>query len=177
MPTKKGPMSLVANISGQPGIVSTNIDWQIQRAIPINGKIDFNTAFSRTEDGTFAINVDMRPSTINFGQDVWQIAPSTIKYVDKSLQIDNFSLATDTQQISIYTSATDLTGETQIVNLSNVNLIDIFETLEINNALIGGRASGQVLLTDLFTPHPKLYSPGCTWPTSVTTTAPWATPT
>ncbi len=160
MPTKKGPMSIIANINGRPGNISTNIDWQIQRAIPINGKIGFNTAFSRADDGSFAINVDMRPGTITFGQDVWQIAPSGINYFDKSLQINNFSLATDNQQINIATSPDDLTGNTQVINLRNVNLIEIFETLEINNALIGGNASGEVLLTDLFSEQPKIYSPG-----------------
>jgi len=160
MPTKKGPMSVIANINGRPGNISTNVDWQIQRAIPINGKIGFNTAFSRADDGSFAVNVDMRPGTITFGQDVWQIAPSSISYFDKALQINNFSLATDNQQISITTSPDDLTGRTQSINLRNVNLIEIFETLEINNALIGGNASGEVILTDLFSTQPRLYSPG-----------------
>ncbi len=160
MPTKKGPMSLIAHLDGSPGNVTTAIDWEIHRAIPINGKIDFNTAFSRTEAGAFAANVDMEPGTITFGPDVWQIAPSSIKYFDKNLIVNNFKLSTPTQEITITTPSAFSTDSHLLVSLSNVALIDIFETLEINNALIGGRASGDIVATDIFTDRPQIFSPG-----------------
>lgn len=160
MPTKKGPMALVASLNALPGNVSTNIDWEIQRAIPISGQINFDTAFRRSEDNKFGVDIAFHPGTINFGQDVWQIAPSTIKYFDKYLAVNNFSLSTPTQHISINTPRTPLGDEKMTVSLTDINLIDIFETLEINNALIGGRATGDILVSDLFSGKPRIYSPG-----------------
>lgn len=160
MPTKKGPMTLVARLDGDPGNIFTDIDWQIQRAIPINGKISFNTAINRQDDGSRGFAVDFRPSAINFGQDVWQLAPSTIVYGNKCLTVNNFSLSTATQRIDISTPTASIESNDEIlISLTGVNLIDIFETLEINNALIGGHTSGEILLTDIFSPRPKLFSP------------------
>lgn len=160
MPTKKGPMSLIAHLDGHPGNVATAIDWEIHRAIPINGKIDFNTSFSRTDSGLFAVDLDMHPGTITFGQDVWQLAPSSIRYFDKNLTVNNFKLSTPTQEITVNTASSLSGDDNLVVSLSNVALIDIFETLEINNALIGGRATGQVMAADIFSGRPKIYSPG-----------------
>ena len=43
------------------------------------------------------------------------------------------------------------------VSLNKINLIDIFETLEIDKALICGQATGDVFASELFTKNPELY--------------------
>lgn len=142
LPTKKGPMTAILGISGAGSRFDTQIDWQIDRKIPLNGRISFATDLSRSESGTVCVSTHFNPGTINFGDDVWSIKQSDITWCDHTLAVNGFGLAADSQSISIDGVASKQPDDTVTVKLDHINLISIFETLEIDNALIGGTATG-----------------------------------
>ena len=156
MPTKKGPMTLVLGVTGAENRFDTRIDWEIERAIPLNGLIDFSTALGRTESGDISVDARFNPGQINFGDDVWNIHPSSFLWQDKVLAVNNFKLTADSQEINIDGQGSE--DEDDIINifLKNINLISIFETLEIENAMIGGKATGNFTASSVFSKIPVL---------------------
>lgn len=157
-PTKKGPMDVVANITAVDDRLDANIDWAIVREQPINGQVNFITSIRKNEQGKLTVETDFNPGQINFGNEVWNIHNSHIVYSDKYLSVDGFTLQAADQMVQINGVATDMPQPALLVDLNNVKLIDIFETLDINKALISGLATGRVEVSQLFSGTPDIHS-------------------
>lgn len=156
MPTKKGPMAVVLGVSGADSRFDTTIDWQIERKIPLNGRIDFSTALSRAESGGVCVDTQFNPGRINFGDDVWNIKQSGLRWCDKVLTVDGFALDAGKQRIEIDGVASASPDDIVTVKLDKINLISIFETLEIENAMIGGTATGTFTASQALSKVPVL---------------------
>ncbi|MDE6301070.1 MAG: translocation/assembly module TamB domain-containing protein [Muribaculaceae bacterium] len=157
MPTKKGPMTAVVGVTGTSDTFDTHIDWTIDRQIPLNGTIPLSTTLSRNkESGDLCVSTRLRDGQINFGDDVWNISPGAIDWCDRVLRIDNFALKAGAQQIAINGSASETANDSLTVSLDSIHLVSIFETLEIDNALIGGTATGTFTATNALSPLPQL---------------------
>lgn len=155
-PTKKGPMTAVVDIDGALNRFDTSIDWTIDRKIPLNGRINFSTEAGRDETGDICADTRFNPGEITFGDDVWHIAPSGLLWCDRRLTADRFSLTSDTQSISIDGVAGPSPDDLITVRLDNIELAAIFETLEIDKALIGGRATGTFTASQALSGTPLL---------------------
>lgn len=156
IPTKKGNMDMVVNINAENGILHTNMDWSLVRAIPINGTIDFTTSFLHNDEIGLVTRVDFNPGQINFGDEIWEIRPSSILYGKNLLAVRNFALDTGFQSINIDGSAGVSDLDVISVELNNIQLINIFETLEIDNALISGQATGVIRASSIFSKEPNI---------------------
>lgn len=155
-PTKKGMMVISGGISVLDDLFRSHLDWEIQRDKPIRGLLAFDTKLSRAEvNKDLNIQVDFEPSSIEFGNDIWNFAPATIRYSPGILDIDHFALATQTQSIKINgrCEASDPMSNVEI-ELNKVILNTIFETLDINKALLGGEASGTLYAGGIFSSTP-----------------------
>lgn len=156
MPTKKGTMVLVAGMTATDNRIDSRIDWQLQRDKPVGGLLAFSTLLGRDANGEFTADVNFNPCDINFGNDTWHIAPSHISYARKDMNIEGFSMSTNTQSISIDGRASTSPDDTLTVKLKDIELINIFETLDINKALLGGTATGSITASGLFSPAPDI---------------------
>lgn len=158
--TKKGEMALSGLLTTANNRVDTHIDWTIERAIPINGTLGFSTLLrdkpGKTAEGPFPVDarIEFNPGTINFGDETWKIQSSTIDITPAKIEVENFRLATESQTIDI----DGLVGNGEFDNLSvaldNISLLPIFETLEIDNALLSGRATGVFTARNLLGQEP-----------------------
>lgn len=155
-PTKKGVMSVVGGVDAKNDTISTEIEWNIERDKPLFGTFKFDTMLSRDVDnGELCAKVDFVPSELHFGNDIWKFAPSSISYKPKYLAVNDFGLATETQSIKINGICEASDPDSQIsINLDNVVLNTIFETLDINKALIGGIATGTMFAGGIFSEQP-----------------------
>ncbi len=158
IPTKKGDMDVVAIVTAASGRLDTDIDWSLVRAIPINGKISFSTFFDRSPDNALLTSVKFNPGQINFGNEIWEISPSYISVDKNSVRVDNFAINTPSQQIVIDGVAGPSSEDVLTVALRDIELINIFETLEIDKALISGLATGTVKASGLLGKTPII---GC----------------
>ena len=157
MPTKKGPLSMTAVLNGRNNRMDSNIDWIIERKIPINGAFNFSTLFSRDLTNQLSTTIAFKPGTITFGNDVWAVNPSWISIEPKRYSINNFALASGHKSIDINGIVSDNDDDTIDIVLTDIAMLDIFETLEIDKALIGGTASGTFKGQALLTGNPELY--------------------
>lgn len=157
-PTKKGPMDVDIMVTAIDDRLDTNIDWAIRREQPINGKINFATSIRKSPMGQLLVETDINPGQINFGSEVWNIRNSHIAYSDKYLSVDNFTLEAGDQMVQVNGISTEQPQPSLKVDLKNVKLIDIFETLDINKALISGFATGRLEVSQLFSGWPDIHS-------------------
>ncbi|MCM1223506.1 MAG: hypothetical protein NC548_54555, partial [Lachnospiraceae bacterium] len=181
-PTKKGDMQIDAYIDGIDGSLSTKVDWEILREKPINGQLNFNTSFARNEAGKVSTRVGLRHSTINFGDALWTIMPyaddlgaeektgqksivagkveSVIEYDGEALRVSDFVMQTPQgpQSIKIDGKASSSADDHLVVEMDNIQMLHIFETLDIDKALICGSATGTVDVSALFSKTPQIKS-------------------
>ncbi len=156
MPTKKGPMTVVLGVSGANNRFDTEVDWLIDRKVPLNGEINFSTGLSRSVSQNVCVSTDINPGQINFGDDIWLISPSNIDWCDSILSVTDFALTADDQHIDINGYASHSFDDVLNINLKNIHLESIFETLEIDKALIGGNATGLFTARQIFSKTPIL---------------------
>ncbi|MDE6311381.1 MAG: translocation/assembly module TamB domain-containing protein [Muribaculaceae bacterium] len=159
MPTKKGQMQIDANAMCVADKVSTHLDWRIRRSIPIEGSIDLAGLLRREADGSTGVEVTMNPGSITFGDDLWQIRPSKIDIAGNRISIDNFRLDSEGQHIMANGIVGAEDADSLVLGLENVSLLPIFETLEIDNALIGGRATGVFTARSVLSKEPDVSCP------------------
>lgn len=156
MPTQKGPMAVVAALSAARDRIDTKVNWVIERAKPINGDISFSTLLGRDDFNALTADVNFNRSDINFGNDTWTIAPSRITWRPKELTVTDFVMRSGNQAIHINGAATDSPDSQLSASLLNIQTVKIFETLDIDNALIGGEATGNAIIRNLFGTEPEL---------------------
>ena len=142
MPTKKGPMAAILNVGAADNHISTAVDWTIERKIPLNGTLAFGTTLGLGADRRVAAAVDIRPGTVNFGDDVWDILPSHLEWSDGAAIVEGFALEAGDQRIAVDGTVSPLPEPTLEVAIDRVHLLPVFETLEIDKALISGTATG-----------------------------------
>ncbi len=163
--TKKGEMALSALINAADNRIDTRADWSIERAIPIGGTLGFSTLLrsrpNKNMPGTFPVDahIDFEPGTINFGDETWSIKSSAIDISPSRLDVNGFCLDAGNQRITIEGSVGADPDESLAIKLDNMALLPIFETLEIDKALIGGRASGTFTAQGLLGAEPSVECP------------------
>lgn len=154
--TKKGPMTVSLNSSAFNDKVDTHINWNIDRKKPIGGVFDFDTWISSNSDGKFVANTHIIDSEIVFDDTLWNISNSVVGYEPGRVVIDGFRLKANRDDAIL-----DINGvvsadntDTLTVRLNSVELVDIFETLDINKALICGKATGRLNASALLSGAP-----------------------
>lgn len=158
IPTKKGPMSLVSRLTGSSDRIDAGIDWMLEREKPLNGRFDLSTMFGRNSVGKLTAEVDFNPGSLNFGNEAWFISQSKMMYDGEKIKVDNFRLETESQSVTLNGTAGSNYNDLLMADLKNIDVVSIFETLDIDNVLICGRATGEVTGTGLLGSHPLAFT-------------------
>ncbi len=160
IPSKKGETLVNLKCNGTNDRVDTKIDWAINNARGFNGDIMFSSLFQRNDDNTLFTNINIHPSKLVFNDTAWTISPAHIVVNDKSVTVSGFDAYRDNQYIKINGKASENPEDEICLQLLDVNLDYIFETLAINNVAFGGNATGTFYASNLFSKEPRLSTPG-----------------
>lgn len=164
-PTKKGDMNLATVITAKENVIDMDVDWGLERRIPLNGKLGLCATLNSINSAQGALfpvdgRIDFLPGTINFGDETWKIDRSSVEMTPQQVSISDFALDTGKQRIDINGTIGADPEDNVGVSLSEIRLLPIFETLEINNVLIDGIATGNVSVNNVFGAEPSLRCPG-----------------
>lgn len=159
LPTKHGnmPMELICN--GSDNRLDATLNWVINRKETFKGDISLSTLFSRDQNNELITDLDINPSHLVFNDSVWTIHQAKIHYANQNIIVDNFDVRHADQYITIEGKASPNPDDVLKLDLKNVNLDYIFQTLEINKALLGGDATGTFFASQLFSKTPQAYTP------------------
>lgn len=162
-PTKKGPMTLMTDIKAQEDSISTLIDWNIERTIPLAGRFDMGLRIRPVtpvpgKTPLLAVPVKalltFNPGSINFGNDTWRISPASVSLTPDSIVIRHLNLDAGDQHLSINGKISE--RDTVLIELADISLLPIFETLEIDKAMLSGTANGVFRAADVLSGKPFL---------------------
>lgn len=158
-PNKKGNIALTAQINAANDMIDTGVSWWMDRKRNFSGRIDLSTLLSRNETNKLDAKVSINPTELVFNDTVWNVKPSTIFYSNNNVDIEMFEVRCANQYIRINGRASNNPNDQMIVDLEDINLNYLFETLEISNVTFGGQATGRFYASNLFTKIPTLATP------------------
>ena len=159
LPGKNGDITLKFNSSATNDIVNTDVSWSFDRAKAFRGKVSLSSALSKEETtNEIGVNINIKPTTFEINDTVWHIAPSNITYKNQELKVDNVKVFRDQQFVTISGKASKDKSDILTIDLKNMDLDYVFETLKINHVNFGGRATGKLYAKNLFSGAPYAYT-------------------
>ncbi len=157
VPTKKGKMSINLNGQGSKNRFDTDFSWIIDRKEDFHGNVNMSVALGRVnETNSIMATVKVNPTTMVFNDTAWYVQESKIGFYNNVLRVDDFRVTCDKQFVAINGKTSTNEEDVLSVELNNINLDYIFETLQINNVTFGGHATGKINASELLTKLPKL---------------------
>lgn len=160
-PTKEGKLNLNVKSIGHIDSISTGISWVVDREKVFKGNIDFYTNFSRDEEsGNLLTDVCINRSNMVFNDSTWVVNPSQIHIAPGRIAIDNLNGGRRGQSLSINGIASADSADYVVMQLENIDLDYIFESLNLSDAVqFGGRATGDFYGLSLLSGNPIAYTP------------------
>jgi hypothetical protein len=160
MPTKDGDMvlNIGSELTAAEGVAATDISWNVARKHRFGGAVNLNVRPLRN-----GVDVNIKQSEMAFNDTVWQISPATISVRPKHIAVDGVKVAREGQQALINGTVSTDSTDVLTVQLDNINLDYIFETLSISDAVVfGGNASGTITAASLLSGAPMLQTDNLT---------------
>lgn len=148
---QKNDNRLKFNLSSDAGgnELSTKLDWK--RDIPgYEGVIDFTTDFQRDENHFLMTKTAVAQSNLVFNDTIWRLYPTSILIDKNAIRINKLQAAHQKQFIKIDGAISKNPEEKMLVELNEVNLEYIFNSLNIKSLDFGGIATGYVNVRDVY---------------------------
>lgn len=162
IPMKKGILNLNVDINGVADRIDTNVEWDVPRETDYSGQFNVSTLLTQIEqEDSHKIGaiIDINPSQIVFNDTAWQVHPAKIKVSGRTAQVDNFRATCSEQFIAINGQISEDDTDQLCLELNDINLNYIFETLDIETAMFGGRATGKIFVSGIYSDLPNLATP------------------
>lgn len=109
-----------------------------------SGNIQSSIHFSRRSDGELQVGANLKQSDIIVNDSVWQIHPTSFRWENERLFVEDFQLTHSGQFIKIQGTASKNSSDTLSVLMNSFSLDDLFAILPKTNSNIhlGGLVSG-----------------------------------
>lgn len=161
VPTKDGLMAVnLDNHFGKDSALTT-IDWQIDRKRIYRGNLGFSTHLRPDGNEGVVTQVRILPGEMQFNDTVWTVGSASMTaYGKDQIVIDHLNAGRSGQYVKIDGTVSKRVDDVVKIDLNNVNLDYIFESLGIDKARIGGDATGEFTASALLSPEPHLTTPG-----------------
>lgn len=163
MPLKKGKLALSVTANGVNDRIDSNVEWTVDNQRAYSGEVSVSSLLVKdTVDNALSARIDVNPTEILFNDTAWVIHPSHIdvEMENKRIAVNNVLVTCEKQFIKINGMASDCPEDEITLELSDINLDYVFETLSIDNVMFGGRATGLFYASDLFSGVPRMYTRG-----------------
>ncbi|MDE6715502.1 MAG: translocation/assembly module TamB, partial [Muribaculaceae bacterium] len=155
-PAKRGMVDLNVALRGVDGLLHSNIGWNVNVDKDFYGNVKTKTAFGVADDGELMATVNVMKSDLVFNDTTWMLKPAKIDITGKSIMIAGIEARCDKQFVKIDGNISADPDDQLFVNLHDINLDFVFETLEIPNVSFGGRGTGEFWASNLFSKIPTL---------------------
>ncbi|MCC8145252.1 MAG: translocation/assembly module TamB [Bacteroidales bacterium] len=131
--------------------IFSKLAWTDNKNGKYKGNMDFKTHLVLAKDNNpLSASVVFQPSNLVFNDSLWRVSPTIINYNDGNLHIDKFEASHNTQRIVIDGHITQNPADEILLDLTNVNLDYIFQSLNKKALTFGGVASGYVIAKDVY---------------------------
>lgn len=160
LPSKKGKIHVDLNAHGRSDSLATNLAWNVERERDFSGNLNLSGVLSRNADHKICADIDINPSKLVFNDTAWLVQPGKVNIDGDVISVYNLAGQCDQQFVRINGRASHNPDDVLKLQLNDVSLDYIFETLNIDNVVFGGRATGDFFASDIFSKAPRLHTQG-----------------
>lgn len=165
-PTKQGYLDLCLKNVGYDDRLHSGIEWNVERERDYRGEINIVTDFKRQTGSGIEANraplltmLKIISGEAVFNDTIWDISCPMISVEQNRIGIDSLNVRHLPQYLTINGVASPELSDSLTIDLREMNLDYIFETLNIPNVMFGGKASGIFHGSSLLSKMPRLYTP------------------
>ena len=158
-PVKNGMVDLNMDVSGQDNRLDANLSWRMPQAHDFHGNLNVSGLIDRGSAGGLRADIDLHPSQLVFNDTIWQVDKGHVAIDNGVVTVDNISGGRGNQFIRINGVVSHDPDDQLCLEMNDMNLDYVFETLAIDHVDFGGRATSKVFASDLLSGAPRLYSP------------------
>lgn len=155
IPTKKGELDFNAGITVHETEAKIELNLNPGSQGKFYGDINMNLNYTPAinSDGN-SIIAHFYPTSVWLNNIEWKIGEADIEYADNRIKVNNFSIGNQDQYVTISGLASPSKDDSIEIELSDIDLDYIFETLNINYVTFGGTATGAAIAKGLFSTKP-----------------------
>lgn len=160
VPSKNGKISVNLDAAGLNNQIDADLGWRYNRARDYHGNLSLTSRLLRdAKSNEPIVETTVNPSQIIVNDTVWHVQPGALAFSKGWIRVDTIAANRDQQSIGISGNvAKDPTAQLQI-NLNDIDLDYVFETLNINHVQFGGRGTGTFTASGLFGGNPVVETP------------------
>jgi hypothetical protein len=147
---KEKKIDLNASFTAENNFIHSLVSWKNGEQKRHEGNLEFITAFSREGQDPLTAHINIKQSQLIFNNSIWTLYPATINAHSGEIEIHDFKAQNGNQQIEIEGNISHNPNEQIRIDLNQVDLAYIFQTLNIKALDFGGIATGQVLAEDVY---------------------------
>jgi len=145
LPAKKGDAYLAARIQAHDNRLFTELGWKGKETNLYRGKISFDAQIRKNPLNKIPdMALDIIPSEFYINGEKWNVSDALIGYIDNVVTADGLKVWHNDQFVEIDGTASQSPDDVLQVELADIDLDFIFDTLDINHVSFGGTATGVV---------------------------------
>ena len=138
----------------ETGAINSCLRWDDGKPHPFQGTLNCTTRLL-SDKGVKGFHTQVHESNIVVNDTTWYLRPSEIRYSNKHLSIDNFSVNHNDQHLSINGLATANPNDSLMVDMRGINVEYILDLVNFDAVDFSGLASGKVCARSVFS-SPRL---------------------
>ena len=142
--TSDSPVNLTVDCKASDNKLIGSVAWNNQRENLFRGKINTETRFYHSVDGSSMFNVSIPYSDFEIGDTIWNISANDINYAGNRLTIDNLSIGNNNQHVYINGIASKSENDTLAVALKDIDVSYILDLVNFHSVEFSGNATGKV---------------------------------
>ena len=158
-PAKKGMIDLNLDASGQDNRIDANLAWRMPVEHDFHGNLNLDALLDRGTNGGLKADININPSQLVFNDTIWEVEKGHIDIDNNVVTIDNLAGGRGDQFIQVNGKISHDPDDQLCLEMNDMNLDYVFETLAIDHVDFGGRATSKVYASDLMSGNPRLYTP------------------
>ena len=158
-PAKKGMIDLNLDASGQNNHIDANLSWRMPVERDFHGNLSVGGVLDRGSDGGLKADININPSQLVFNDTIWEVQKGSIGIGNGVIEVQNLAGGRADQYIYINGKVSSDPDDVLCLELNDMNLDYVFETLAIDHVDFGGRATSKIYASDLLSGSPKVYTP------------------
>lgn len=154
---KDGNILFLFNGNAANNRIDTDINWHYDRKRNFSGNINLSAGLSNSsEEGTIETAIDINPTTFTVNDTTWQIESAKVIVKDKKIYLSDINVNREGQFIKANGAISDSYDDEVKLQLQDIDLGYIFETLNINHVAFGGTATGDFFASGVLSSAPQL---------------------
>lgn len=134
--------------------INTLLTWANNKENAYNASVETSTVFVDEEDEngkkSTRIETSITPKYLTINDSTWTLSPSVISVEDGKISIDNFYASHDKEYLLIDGVLSKDPTDILLLDLKDIELSYIFNTVNIEVLKFGGKATGTVNVQDIF---------------------------